>query len=312
MRSLHYALAWLLCLGMAQISWADESAGKDKPKQDKKVSSEEINRLVEQLGDDDFTKRTEARKKLEAIGEPAVSALKKAVETATDVEIRSAAKAILEVFDKKNSGLVRSFEGHGERVNGVAISSDGKRALSACWDGVLRYWNLENGELVREMGRRTAVLNSVALAPDGKRALTSSADRSMYLWDLESGKMLRAFQGHNNTLWDVAYSPDGKKALSGSSDGTARLWEVDSGKELRVIDAQKGGRVWTVAFTADGKQAITGSGNLLDRQPRTEGYLRLWDLATGKEVRQFKGHDAPVGHRIGQGNSTLRRSRPLR
>jgi WD40 repeat protein len=134
----------------------------------------------------------------------------------------------------------------------------------------------------------------VALSADGKRALTGSGDHTLRLWDVESGKELRTFAGHTHTVWDVAFSPNGKKALSGCSDGTARLWEVDSGKELLVLEAHKDGRAWTVAFTSDGKQAVTGSGNLLDQKPTTEAYLRLWDLATGKEVRQFKGHTKDI------------------
>jgi tetratricopeptide (TPR) repeat protein len=43
--------------------------------------------------------------------------------------------------------------------------------------------------------------------------------------------------------------------------------------------------VWCVAFTPDGKQAVSGHG---------DGFLRLWDLAGGKEVRRFAGHWGPV------------------
>jgi WD40 repeat protein len=294
MRLFHLALAVLLVSGFTAFSLAHEPTGKDESKQGKKVSNEEIDRLVKQLGDDDFEKRADARKRLEAIGEPAIEILKKAAESADDTEIRSAAKQIIEAFARKNSGLLRVFQKHGERVNGVAISKDGKRGLSACWDGVLRYWNLENGDLIREMRGHQGLINSVALSPDGKRALTGSPDRTMRLWDLETGKELRSFTGHAHTVWDVAFSPDGKKGLSGSSDGTARIWELESGKELLALEAQKGGRTWTVAFTADGKQAVTGGGNALDRTGEFEGSLRLWDLTNGKEIRQFKGHTKDI------------------
>jgi WD40 repeat protein len=142
------------------------------------------------------------------------------------------------------------------------------------------------------MGRRIAYLNSAAISPDGKRALTGSADRSMYLWELETGKLLRAFPAHGNTVWDVAFSPDGKKALSGCADGVSRLWDLESGKELHAL--QTGGRAWTVAFAGDGKQAITGGGNLLDANGNTSAALLLWDLTTGKQIRQFKGHTADI------------------
>jgi WD40 repeat protein len=294
MRSLHFVLAWLLLLGLTALTAADEPANKGQSKEAKKASDEEINRLVKDLGDDDFAKRSGARKRLEEIGAPALAILKKTAESADDVEVRSAAKGIIEALEKKNNGLVRTFEGHGERVNGVAIRSDGKRALSACWDGALRYWNLENGDMIKKLTGHNGLINSVALSADGKRALTGSGDRTMRLWDLETGKELKSFAGHTHTVWDVAFSPDGKRGLSACSDGIARLWDLDSGKELLALEANKGGRTWTVAFAADGKQAVTGGGNALDRKGGAEASLRLWDLSNGKEIRSFKGHSKDV------------------
>jgi WD40 repeat protein len=292
MRFIHCALP-LLLLSVLEFS-AEGQPSKDQPREGKKASSEEINRLVNQLGDSEFAKRAQARKDLEAIGEPALEILKKAVESSKDAEIRSAAKAIVEAIERKTSGLLRSLGGHGNRVNGVAISADGQRALSSSWDGILRYWNLGNGGLIREMQGHTNAIMSAAMSADGKRALTGSSDRTMRLWDLESGKELRLFEGHPQTVWDVAFSPDGKHGLSGCSDGIARLWDLTSGKELLALETHKGGRAWTVVFTPDGRRAVTGGGNAFESNGMTEASLRLWDLTTTKEIRQFQGHTKDV------------------
>jgi WD40 repeat protein len=287
------AIALLLLSGLKVLSLADEQPKKE---QAKKVTSEEIDRLVKELGNDDFTKRTEAKKQLEEIGAPAMARLKTAAKTSTDAEIRTAAEAIIEVIERRNNGALRVFEGHGNRVNGVAISGDGKRALSASWDSALRLWNLENGELVRMMKGHTGSLMSVALSADGKRALSSGSDQTMRLWNVETGEEIRSFAGHPATVWDVIFSPDGKKALSGCGDGIARLWDLESGKELLALEThtQMGGVAWTAAFTPNGKQAVTGGGNLLSGNDPAEGSLRLWDLTTGKEIRQFKGHTKDI------------------
>src|SRR5262245_45426220 len=229
MRSIRFALGLLLS-GWVVFSLANAQPAKNQPTEDKKASLEEIRRLVQQLGDDDFDKRTEAKKRLEAIGEQAIGILTKAAESADDAEIRTVAKVIIEGFD-----VLRTFEGHRNRVNGVAISADGKRALSASWDGRLRFWNLENGQLIREMGGPNGSLMSAALSPDGKRALTGSGDSTMRMWDLETGAELRVFR-HPQTVWDVVFSHDGKKALSGCGDGIARHWDLDSGAELLALE----------------------------------------------------------------------------
>jgi WD40 repeat protein len=75
-----------------------------------------------------------------------------------------------------------------------------------------------------------------------------------------------------------------------------RLWDLRSGKEIRRIDGS-GHFVESVGFTRDGKRAVCSYGPRIidavyDADPRCN--LRLWDLASGKELRQFRGHTAPV------------------
>src|SRR5262249_48792604 len=137
----------------------------DPPKAGKTPSADEIQRLVNQLGDEAFVKRAQAKKALEAIGEPAVDALKKAAESAGDEEIRTAARALVGAIEVKTTGVVRVLTGHGNRVNGVAVTADGTRALSASWDGTLRYWNLETGDLIHQMRSTGNMLMSAALSP---------------------------------------------------------------------------------------------------------------------------------------------------
>jgi hypothetical protein len=50
-------------------------------------------------------------------------------ESSGDAEIHSSARALIEAFEIKNSGVLRVFAGRRNRVNGVAISTDGKRGL---------------------------------------------------------------------------------------------------------------------------------------------------------------------------------------
>jgi WD40 repeat protein len=288
---MHYfqlAVAGWLLTGLATAAPAD----KDQPKDGPKVSVEQIDRLIVQLGDDDTAKRAEAKKQLEAAGEPAVAGLKKAAESAEDPEVRKAAKAMLDKLDAKARGVLHIFGGHGNRVNGVAISADGKRAVSASWDGSLRYWDLDDHALIRQFAGQGVPVNSVALSPDGKRVL-SGGNQAMRLWDLETGDEIRSF-AYAGSIWDVAFSPDGKTALAGCGDGRVRLWELESGKELQAFVAHSDGVAWTGAFTPDGKQAVTGGGNTLGQREQPSGSLRLWDLATGKEIRQFEGHTKDI------------------
>ena len=41
---------------------------------------------------------------------------------------------------------LRTLEGHTNQVTAVAVTSDGRRAVSASWDKTLRIWDLESGK----------------------------------------------------------------------------------------------------------------------------------------------------------------------
>src|SRR5262245_65280283 len=60
----------------------------------KEAGAQRIARLIEQLGDDAFAKREAATKELEAVGVPALAALRNAAASSGDLEIRRRAERI--------------------------------------------------------------------------------------------------------------------------------------------------------------------------------------------------------------------------
>ncbi len=183
-------------------------------------------------------------------------------------------------------GALRAFDGHSGPVRGLAVSPDGKWALSSAGrpgaDGTVRLWDVERGEEVRRFEGHKGGALAVAFAPDGEHALSAGQDRSVRLWEVASGRQVRSFDGHRAEVMAVAFSPDGKFALSGSTDRTLRLWEVHSGA-AKVFSGHDGA-VHAVAFLPDGKRALSAGAD------RT---VRLWDLKSGRELRRL-GHPTAV------------------
>jgi len=48
--------------------------------------------------------------------------------------------------------MIRTFEGHTDWVSAVAVTPDGRRAVSGSWDQTLRLWDLENGRIAASAG----------------------------------------------------------------------------------------------------------------------------------------------------------------
>jgi WD40 repeat protein len=51
------------------------------------------------------------------------------------------------VWDLETCRALRTLEGHADSVNSVAVTGDGKRAVSASYDNTLKVWGLETGQL---------------------------------------------------------------------------------------------------------------------------------------------------------------------
>jgi hypothetical protein len=62
---------------------------------DKGTTTDRVDRLIKQLGDDDFADREAASKELEALGEPALAALRKATASSADPEIQRRAEQVV-------------------------------------------------------------------------------------------------------------------------------------------------------------------------------------------------------------------------
>jgi WD40 repeat protein len=257
----------------------------------------QIGKLIEQLGDDELDTRKAAEKKLADIGEAALPQLRKAAKEHLDADVRLRAIVLLRVIEKGAFGEIRKFVGHTGNIRHIAVSRDGKRALTAGMDNTARLWEIDTGKELKKLTGHTGWVWSVAFSPDEKQALTSgSLDRTMRRWDLQDGKEVRKYEGHTGRVYGAAFSPDGKYVLSGGTEkigaeeknSTLRLYEIDTAKEVRKFEGHTGW-VWKVAFSPDGKKIASAGCN--------DYSFRIWDTETGKPL--IVGANAHKGYVVG-------------
>src|SRR5436305_8780205 len=95
----------------------------------------------------------------------------------------------MRLWDVETGAELRRFEGHTAKVWCVALSPNGRLALSGSYDTTMRLWDMETGKELRRFEGHNSHVNSVAFAPDGRHALSGGEDRTAFLWDLETGKI---------------------------------------------------------------------------------------------------------------------------
>jgi TRAP-type C4-dicarboxylate transport system substrate-binding protein len=140
-------------------------------------------------------------------------------------------------------------------------------------------WDVATGETVHVFSGHTGGVGVGGFSPDGKYLLTGSLDTTARLWDVATGETVQIFSGHTSGVEVGGFSPDGKTIVTaGAFDLTGRVWDVASGETLHVLTGHSD-MVIRSAYSPDGKYVLTAS---VDRT------ARLWDPATGNEVRVFE------------------------
>jgi len=160
----------------------------------------------------------------------------------------------------------------------VAFSPDGQFLASGDDVGTLKFWAAKGSREIRTVKAHDGRLNRLEFSRDGKTFATASADGTVKLWETVSGRLFRTFPGHRRfDRYGMALSPDGSQLAVGSRE--ILLWSTADGKQLRKLVGHTS-FVGALAFTPDGSRLASGSGD----------GVRLWDVATGREVRKFTSY----------------------
>jgi WD40 repeat protein len=131
-------------------------------------------------------------------------------------------------LDLETGQEICRWTGQDEVVTAIAISSDGRTALSGAVDGTVCLWDAEQGQLVRHLQAHSNAVLRLLLSPQGDLALSSSQDQSVIVWDVVAGKPIRRFLGHSKGVAGICFARGGKSVFTAGIDRTVREWRVDA------------------------------------------------------------------------------------
>jgi WD40 repeat protein len=187
----------------------------------------------------------------------------------------------------------------GDDVGYVVCSPDGKTIASG---GRVR--DAASGEILATLHHQDAGLNGflgispIFFAPGGRQLVTAEPDGA-WLWDFSTGREIRQAVRWSNHHDRAVLSPDGRYlATSGPGEAGDKVdppvvvWELASGREVAKLEAHGAeGLCRPFAFSPDGRLLATAGG---PRGPIGGSMVRVWDRATGRDLRRFPGHRGSV------------------
>src|SRR5262249_41090372 len=146
---------------------------------------------------------------------------------------------------------------HPDAVLHVAVSPDGRRAVTTCADRVVRVWDLATGQRLLGL-RQTALPSNAVFSPDGRLLLTAGQDGVAHVCHVASGEEATPALWHGGPILPCsAFSPDGARALT-ANGSEARVWDLTAGEPLVSISDNAFERA---TYSPDGKSYVRVSGD---------------------------------------------------
>nr|CRH07083.1 putative Protein kinase with WD40 repeats [Candidatus Magnetococcus massalia] len=199
------------------------------------------------------------------------------------------ARGVTKHLYPKSRRLLGRFKSEAVENHAVALSEDGRFAITGGDDGVVRQWDISQGRVLQELTGHRGVVHGVVISADGEVACSAGADQQIRVWQLSSGRCLRILNDHIKAVTALAISGDGRTLLSASVDTTVKLWQLESGRCLQTMVGHQSA-ILAVAMDDEATLAVSAGGVGQGR----DHMIRVWDLATGKQIRAMEGHKAAI------------------
>jgi WD40 repeat protein len=176
-------------------------------------------------------------------------------------------------------------------VLALDISLDAKVAFASCIDGGAYAIATDSGER-HELGNHDSYASGVAVVANSALVVSGGYDGALHWHDLAERKTIRTVSAHQFWSWQTGVSRDGRFVASVTGQYLCGGYKYEPLPErepsVRVYEAQTGKLVHSfthvppvqsVVFSSDAK--LIAAGNLM-------GEVRVWELANGRQVANFR------------------------
>ncbi len=196
------------------------------------------------------------------------------------------------VWDVASGKEVQRFDGHPHIVYALAVSPNGKFALTGSGregeedvDWTVCLWDIATGTELKRLAGHGLGVTSVAFTADGSQAVIGEFSGTIRLMDVATWSEVSRLSIPRG-VWSIAISPNEKQLLTAGGSGdvsSVRLWNLRDGKELQRYEGHRFG-AWHAVFVPKSETILSGG---------QDDTMRRWSAATGKQMRLYP-HDGQV------------------
>lgn len=171
--------------------------------------------------------------------------------------------------------LIRTYEGHSDRVNSVDCKDD--MIATASMDNTIKIWR-EN-EQVTLIGHEERV-NRALFHPLSPYMVSCSHDMTIRLWDLNRRENILTQEGHARGVYSISIHPDGGLVVGGDLAGIGTVWDFRTGKRILLLKGHVK-QILAVSVSPNGHTIATGS---------DDNTVKIWDLRKQGLVYSLPAH----------------------
>jgi WD40 repeat protein len=139
------------------------------------------------------------------------------------------------------------------------------------------------GTTLRTVAGHTAgAISGAGFSPDRRYVVSGGNEALLRVWNRTNAQQIRVFSGSAGGTGVARFSLDGARILTtfGTTNLSAQLLNADTGALEREFPGLS-----VAVFSPDGLRIATGD---------PEGTARLWDVATGTQIRLFNSPGSSV------------------
>jgi WD40 repeat protein len=140
----------------------------------------------------------------------------------------------ISVWNYDFATLIRTYQGHDERVTGITFSEDGRGMFTSSWDNSIIEWDVATGRVVRSFYGHSGGINGLALTGDNLTMVSGGFDSTLRIWNVRSVIYDSQILTNNERIFSADWN--NSTIVTAQDDGTVLVFDKPSQELLYTFE----------------------------------------------------------------------------